>query len=68
MHNGSDRFWGVPEAAALLGVPVATLDQWRSRRCGPPGRRVGRYIRHDRSEVRAWFDTLDDHDAGRRTS
>jgi helix-turn-helix protein len=36
------RLWGVREVAEFLGVPVATLYQWRYQGYGPPGARVGR--------------------------
>lgn len=54
-----DELWTVRDVATYLRVPVATIYQWRHRRCGPPGRRVGRYVRFDPDEVRAWFATRD---------
>jgi predicted DNA-binding transcriptional regulator AlpA len=56
----SERLWGVKEVAEFLGVPVTTLYQWRYHRYGPPGRRVGRYVRYDPEQVRAWFAELDE--------
>jgi predicted DNA-binding transcriptional regulator AlpA len=58
-----EHLWGVPETSAYLGVPEATLYQWRYRRYGPRGRRVGRYIRYDPREVRAWFAAQDEDHA-----
>jgi excisionase family DNA binding protein len=55
-----EELWTVLEVAAYLRVPVATIYQWRHRRWGPPGRRVGRYVRFDPDEVRAWFSARDD--------
>jgi excisionase family DNA binding protein len=52
------RLWTVPEVADYLGVPVRTLYQWRTKRCGPPGRRVGRYVRYRPEDVEAWLDTM----------
>ena len=46
----------VDELAALLKVPVATIYRWRSQRDGPPGLRIGRYVRFRRAEVDAWLD------------
>ncbi|MFD4204398.1 helix-turn-helix transcriptional regulator [Micromonospora tulbaghiae] len=37
-----------------LGVPVSTLYQWRYRRVGPKASRVGRHLRYDPADVRAW--------------
>ena len=56
----TERLWTVREVAAYLQVPVATVYQWRHRHSGPPGRRVGRYVRFDPDDVRAWFNTRDD--------
>ena len=51
-----DRLLTTGELAAYLGVPVATLYQWRYRREGPPGFRVGRYIRYRPTDVQQWID------------
>lgn len=50
-----DRLLTVEELADYLGVPVATLYQWRHRGKGPPGFRVGRYIRYRRNDVEQWI-------------
>jgi predicted DNA-binding transcriptional regulator AlpA len=46
------------EAALLLGVPVATLRTWRSRRrgYGPRAVRVGGSIRYRLADLLAWID------------
>ena len=55
-----DRLLTVEELADYLGVPIATLYQWRHRGEGPPGFRVGRYIRYRRNDVEQWIrDRLD---------
>lgn len=46
--------WTVEACSAYLGVPVATLYAWRSRRQGPPAYRIGRWLRYRRDEVAAW--------------
>jgi excisionase family DNA binding protein len=46
------------EVAEFLGVPVATLYQWRHKGAGPEAYRVGRHLRYDPNTVRAW---LEDH-------
>ena len=50
-----ERLLTVEELAEYLGVPVATLYQWRHRGEGPPGFRVGRYIRYRRNDVEQWI-------------
>lgn len=51
-----ERLWTVEEVADYLRVPVATLYQWRYRRIGPRASRVGRHLRYDPAEVRAWVE------------
>ncbi len=51
-----DQLLTVKELADYLGVPVATLYQWRYRREGPPGFRVGRYLRYRRSDIERWIE------------
>lgn len=58
--NRHERLWGVEDVARFLDVPVKTIYQWRSSGYGPKGRRVGRYVRYDPDEVRAWFYALSD--------
>ncbi|MEU0492057.1 helix-turn-helix domain-containing protein [Nocardiopsis sp. NPDC006139] len=49
-----ERLWTPEETASYLGVPLKTLYQWRYRRTGPPSHRVGRHVRYEPTEVRAW--------------
>ena len=49
--NSPDRLLSVKDLADYLGVPVATLYQWRYRREGPLGFRVGRHIRYRWTDV-----------------
>ncbi|MBG0818187.1 helix-turn-helix domain-containing protein [Planomonospora sp. ID82291] len=49
-----NRLWTVEEVAEYLGVPVGTLYQWRCKRIGPPGRRIGKYLRYLPEDVYAW--------------
>lgn len=50
-----DPLWTPAEVSAFLRVPVETLYQWRKRNYGPPAGRVGRHLRYDEADVRAWF-------------
>jgi excisionase family DNA binding protein len=49
-----DPLWSVDDVAAYLRVPKATLYQWRYLGCGPKAIKVGRHLRYDPAEVRAW--------------
>jgi excisionase family DNA binding protein len=50
-----EPLWTVDDVAEFLGVPVNTLYQWRYRRTGPRASRVGRHLRYDPADVRAWL-------------
>ena len=51
-----ERLWSTAELAEYLGVPVKTIHQWRYKRKGPRGFRVGRHLRFRPADVRAWED------------
>ncbi|KUM80209.1 helix-turn-helix transcriptional regulator [Streptomyces curacoi] len=53
-----DRYLTPVDLADLLGVPVETVYQWRRKRTGPRGFRVGRHLRYDPNDVRAWVGSL----------
>jgi hypothetical protein len=50
-----DRLWTAHDVSAFLGVPVATLQQWRYQGCGPEAFKVGRHVRYDPAAVRRWL-------------
>ncbi|MFZ0013294.1 MAG: helix-turn-helix domain-containing protein [Acidimicrobiia bacterium] len=54
--NGETTLLSPQQVAEYLGIPVATLHQWRYRREGPPGFRVGRHVRYRRSDVDDWIE------------
>lgn len=60
MDEKPEPLWGVAELARFLRVPVTTIYQWRHHDYGPRGHRVGRYVRFDPAEVRAWFAAQND--------
>ncbi|HUG09062.1 MAG TPA: helix-turn-helix domain-containing protein [Acidimicrobiia bacterium] len=62
-----DRLVDVRELADYLGVPVATLYQWRHRRKGPPGFRVGKHLRYRWADIEEWIEHKL-HDAHRQTA
>jgi predicted DNA-binding transcriptional regulator AlpA len=51
-----ERLWAPDDVAAFLGVPVATLHQWRYLRTGPRAFKVGRHLRYDPADVAAWLE------------
>ncbi len=50
-----DQLLTVQELARYLDVPVGTLYQWRYRREGPLGFRVGRHVRYRWRDVQDWI-------------
>lgn len=50
----ADDLWSIGRTSQYLGIPVGTLYQWRHRRTGPPARKIGRHLRYDPADVRAW--------------
>lgn len=55
MKFAHDRLWTAEETANYLQIPKATLYQWRYLDIGPKAGRVGRHLRYDPEEVKAWF-------------
>ncbi|GGO70959.1 helix-turn-helix transcriptional regulator [Nonomuraea cavernae] len=49
-----ERLWTPEDVSEFLGIPIGTLYQWRTRRTGPPGRRVGKHLRYVPGDVLAW--------------
>ena len=48
------ELWSIEDVSAFLRVPIGTLYQWRYRRIGPRAFKVGRHLRYDPADVRAW--------------
>lgn len=44
------------EAAEITGLSLDTLAQWRSRKRGLPYLKIGRAVRYDPAEVRAYLE------------
>ncbi|TGZ10600.1 helix-turn-helix transcriptional regulator [Streptomyces rhizosphaericola] len=53
-----ERYLTPVDLADLLGVPIETVYQWRRKDTGPRGFRVGRHLRYDPEDVRAWVASL----------
>ncbi|MCB5170040.1 helix-turn-helix domain-containing protein [Streptomyces bambusae] len=49
-----DRYLTPDDIAELFGVPLETVYQWRKKRTGPPGFRVGKHVRYDPQAVHDW--------------
>lgn len=58
------RLLTTPEVAQYLGIPVATLYQWRTRGIAPRAVRVGKHLRFRRADVEAWVERHTDERVG----
>jgi excisionase family DNA binding protein len=56
----SDQLVSIPELAAYLGVPIATIYQWRHHRRGPASYRIGRHIRYRSTDIEHWLEAQRD--------
>lgn len=52
----SDRLLAPADVAQVLGVPTATLANWRSGRTGPLFLKIGRLVRYRGADLDAWID------------
>jgi excisionase family DNA binding protein len=43
------------DVARYLGVPIATLYQWKHKGSGPRSLRVGKHLRYRRDDVENWL-------------
>jgi predicted DNA-binding transcriptional regulator AlpA len=49
-----DRYLTPDDIAEMFEVPKETVYQWRKKRTGPPGFRIGKHIRYDPADVRTY--------------
>ncbi len=49
-----EPLWSIEQAAEWLGVPVPTMRRWRCVGYGPQALKIGRHVKYDPAEVRAW--------------
>ncbi|MEU0115534.1 helix-turn-helix domain-containing protein [Streptomyces bobili] len=58
-----DRYLTPDDIAETFDVPVETVYQWRKKRTGPPGFRIGKHLRYDPADVHAYVDQRKAEDA-----
>ncbi|MGW2643667.1 helix-turn-helix domain-containing protein [Streptomyces sp. NPDC001393] len=49
-----DRYLTIDDIAEIFEVPKETVYQWRRKRIGPPGFRIGKHVRYDPADVHAY--------------
>lgn len=49
-----DRYLTPDDISEMFEVPLETVYQWRKKRTGPPGFRIGKHLRYDPEDVRAY--------------
>ena len=61
--NKTGTEWGLEpllsaaELAEYLGLPVATIYDWRSHGAGPVAHRIGKHVKLTLTDVRTWLDS-----------
>lgn len=50
----ADDYLTTTQVGALLGIPPATLRQWRHKKCGPRSFNLGSLVRYRRDDVETW--------------
>ncbi|MEW2220010.1 helix-turn-helix domain-containing protein [Streptomyces sp. NPDC006990] len=55
-----DRYLTPDDIAETFGVPLETVYQWRKKRTGPPGFRIGKHLRYDPADVHAYVSCCKD--------
>lgn len=48
------KLWSLKELADYLGIPVQTIYQWRTKKYGPPGKRIGKHVKFRPEDVYEW--------------
>jgi excisionase family DNA binding protein len=51
-----DELWTVEQLAEILQIPTQSVYKQRSLGTGPPGYRVGKYVRFKKSDVMRWLE------------
>ncbi|MDR1392759.1 MAG: helix-turn-helix domain-containing protein [Bifidobacteriaceae bacterium] len=54
-RRGLDPMIGIRDLAKVIGVPVATIYDWRSRGLGPVAHRFGKHVKFAAVDVEAWI-------------
>ena len=60
--TADDVLWTPAALSRYLGIPVATLYQWRQRDEGPPAIRLGKHLRYRPEAVREWLRSQEEPD------
>lgn len=55
--RAASRLWSIQETSEYLSVPVNTLYQWRATGDGPKAYKLGKHLRYDPADIRAWLET-----------
>lgn len=50
-----EQLWTIDDVAAYLRVTKHTLYHWRTKGYGPPASLMGKHLRYDPDDVRAWW-------------
>ncbi|GAA3871467.1 helix-turn-helix domain-containing protein [Leifsonia kafniensis] len=54
MDNNQPEYLTQMQLSELLQIPVRTIEDWRHNKKGPPFVTLGRHVRYDLVDVKAW--------------
>ncbi|MQA05015.1 MAG: helix-turn-helix domain-containing protein [Streptosporangiales bacterium] len=52
----AEGLWTPDDLSSYLDIPKETLYRWRYLGIGPVAVRIGKHLRYDPADVRAWLD------------
>ncbi|MFP3712100.1 helix-turn-helix transcriptional regulator [Puerhibacterium sp. TATVAM-FAB25] len=61
---GLEPLLSIETLADYVGVPVVTIDRWRTEGKGPRALRVGRHLKFALSDVQEWLATIRESEPG----
>ena len=55
-RGGLEPLMSIDALSELLGVPIKTIKDWRTKGEGPVAYKIGNHVRYARSDVHAWLE------------
>ena len=62
--GGLEPLMSIDALSELLGVPIKTIKDWRTKGEGPAAYKIGNHVRYAASDVRTWLEQCREQSAG----
>ena len=62
--GGLEPLMSIDALSELLGVPIKTIKDWRTKGEGPTAYKIGNHVRYAAADVRAWLEQCREQSAG----